>query len=310
LDRNGIGALLHMSGFKMQWEINTQDAGKMVREFLKEQKISKTALTDIKFNGGSIAVNGQEVTVRYNLEHNDHLIVLFPIEEPSAGLVVEDIPLKIVYEDDFLLVINKSAGMTTIPSREHPSGSLANALIGYFQKIGLQATSHIVTRLDRDTSGLVLIAKHRHLHHLLSEQQKAGDVKRTYVAFAEGELNESNGVIDQPIGRKNDSIIEREVRPDGQYALTRYRVIKSFPQFAWLELHLETGRTHQIRVHLAFLGHPLLGDDLYGGKVDQMKRQALHCCRISFYHPFEQKTFEFMAELPEDMGKLVGKFPS
>ena len=294
-----------MSSFMLQWEINSIDAGKSVKEFLKDQRISKNSLTDIKFNGGSIAVGGQEVTVRYVLKQNDHLIVQFPIEEPSTGLIGEEIPLKVIYEDDELLVVNKPAGMNTIPSREHPSGSLANALIGYFQKIGLQATTHIVTRLDRDTSGLVLVAKYRYFHHLFSEQQKSGAIKRTYVALAEGTLSEMNGVIEEPIGRKKDSIIEREVRQDGQYALTHYRVLKRFPQFTLLELRLETGRTHQIRVHLSYLGHPLLGDDLYGGKVDWLNRQALHCYRLSFYHPFKQKTFEFTAELPEDMKELL-----
>ena len=130
------------------------------------------------------------------------LLIQFPMEEPSAGLIGEKIPLKLIYEDDYLLIINKPTGMNTIPSREHPTGSLANALIGYFQKIGLQATTHIVTRLDRDTSGLVLVAKHRHVHHLFSEQQKTGQIKRMYEAFAKGNLTEMNGSIEEPIGQK------------------------------------------------------------------------------------------------------------
>ncbi|MCQ6274294.1 RluA family pseudouridine synthase [Bacillus sp. V3B] len=293
-----------MSRFNLQWVIKPDDAGKIVREFLKEKKISRTALTDIKFNGGNISVNGQEVTVRYCLETSDHLTVQFPMEEPSAGLIGEDIPLEIVYEDDYILVINKPAGMNTIPSREHRTGSLANALIGYFQKIGLQVTTHIVTRLDCHTSGLVLVAKHRHTHHLLSEQQKVGTVKRIYEAFAEGEFTEASGSIEKPIGRKEDSIIEREVRQDGQYALTHYRVIQSFSRFTWLELRLETGRTHQIRVHLSSRGHPLLGDVLYGGKLDRIKRQALHCRQLTFLHPILQQTLELKAELPKDMERL------
>ncbi len=123
--------------------------------------------------------------------------------------------------------------------------------------------------------------------------------------MAEGTFSEMNGVIEEPIGRKKDSIIEREVRQDGKYALTHYRVLKRFPQFTLLELCLETGRTHQIRVHLSYLGHPLLGDDLYGGKVEWLNRQALHCYRLSFYHPIKQKTFEFTSELPEDMKELL-----
>lgn len=294
-----------MSRFVLQWEIDNHDAGKMIKEFLKEKSISKTALTDIKFKGGRIAVNGQDVNVRYYLQADDQLTVHFPVEKPSAGLAGEDIPLDILYEDDYVLIVNKPFEMNTIPSREHPTGSLANALIGYFNQIGLQATTHIVTRLDRNTSGLVLIAKHRHIHHLLSNEQKAGRIKRTYEAFAEGVLKETTGKIEEPIGRKEDSIIEREVRRDGQYALTYYQVIQSFPRFTWLQLQLETGRTHQIRVHLSYIGHPLVGDNLYGGHTNLIKRQALHCRKIIFDHPISGKRFEFTAELPSDMQSLL-----
>ncbi len=294
-----------MAGFTLQWTIQSEDAGKEVKLFLKEQSISKTALTDIKFKGGSIAVNGQEVTVRYLLQLNDELEIQFPMEQPSVGLIPERIPLELIYEDDHLLIINKPIAMNTIPSREHPTGSLANGLIHYFNELGLQATTHIVTRLDRNTSGLVLVAKHRHVHHLLSVEQKNRQIKRMYEAFVEGSLTEMSGSIEEPIGRKANSIIEREVRPDGQYALTHYEVLGKFPHFTWLQLRLETGRTHQIRVHLSHIGHPLVGDDLYGGKVELLNRQALHCKQLSFYHPFLEKTMQFSADLPKDMKQLI-----
>jgi len=291
--------------FQMKWVIGESNAGKLVREFLKEEEISRTALTDIKFKGGNILVNGEEVNVRYRLAWSDILTVIFPSESPSEGLLGENVPLSILYEDEYLLVVNKPAGMNTIPSREHPAGSLANALIGYYQRCGLQATTHIVTRLDRDTSGIVLIAKHRHVHHLFSMMQQKGQVKRTYEAFAEGEMQQENGTIVAPIGRKDDSIIEREVRKDGQYACTHYQVLARYNGFTHLELVLETGRTHQIRVHMSFLKHPLLGDDLYGGDVSQINRQALHCKKISFIHPFLNDEMIFTAPLPRDMGNLL-----
>ncbi|WP_053365589.1 RluA family pseudouridine synthase [Bacillus sp. FJAT-27245] len=294
------------SRFTLQWKAGASDSGKLLREFLKEKEISSTALTDIKFKGGSIEANGRDVTVRYCLSEGDLVSVAFPPEEPSEGIRAEGIPLVIVYEDDYLIVLNKPAAMSTIPSREHPSGSLANGLVGYYEKIGLRATAHIVTRLDRDTSGLVLVAKHRHVHHLLSKQQKSCEVKREYEAFAEGEFKEQSGTIEQPIGRKSDSIIEREVRPDGQYACTRYQVMGECGRlFSRVRLRLETGRTHQIRVHLAYIGHPLLGDDLYGGDVALIRRQALHCRWISFYHPFLLKEMSFEAPLPGDMAALL-----
>lgn len=294
-----------MSQFQMKWIITDVEEKMLIKDFLKEKGISKTALTDIKHKGGYIAVNGREETVRCILNHGDALLVRFPEESPSTGIIAEDIPLEILYEDDYILVVNKQAGMSTIPSREHPSGSLANALIGYYERIGLTATSHIVTRLDRDTSGLVLIAKHRHVHHLLSEQQKVRRIKRVYEAFAEGILQADKGVIEKPIARKKDSIIEREVSPDGQYSCTRFEVIQRYKSFTHLELHLETGRTHQIRVHLSYLTHPLVGDDLYGGKLDLLTRQALHCRELAFYHPFSEEKLVFKQNLPEDMKQLL-----
>jgi len=293
------------SGFQLQWEISKLKAGSVIREFLKVEEISRVALTDIKYNGGKILVNDIEVNVRYMLKEGDVLTVIFPPENPSEGAAGEKIPLDILFEDQYLLVVNKPAEMSTIPSREHPTGSLANALVGYYEEIGIRATSHIVTRLDRDTSGIVLIAKHRHVHHLLSKQQKNGNVKRTYEALVEGNIVLEKGIIEKPIGRKLDSIIEREVRSDGQYACTHYRVLKRYKEFTHVELQLKTGRTHQIRVHMSFIGHPLLGDDLYGGTRSLILRQALHCKNIQFPHPFIGKTMIFTADPPIDMYELI-----
>ncbi|MEH7887075.1 RluA family pseudouridine synthase [Bacillus sp. JJ1609] len=293
------------NNFSLEWTAEASDQGKLLREFLKEKEISRAALTDIKFKGGLISVNAQEVNVRYMVKSGDSVRVIFPVEVPSIGLKGEDIPLSIVYEDEFILVVNKPAEMNTIPSREHPNGSLASALIGYYEKNGIVATTHIVTRLDRDTSGLVLIAKHSHIHHLFSKQQRAGDVKRTYEAFAEGKLVLEEGRVEKPIARKSDSIIEREVHPGGQYACTLYRVLQRYNGFTHIRLRLLTGRTHQIRVHMAYIGHPLLGDSLYGGKRELIQRQALHCREIKFSHPILQKEMHLTSNLPVDMKKLI-----
>lgn len=291
--------------FFLTWKISEQDAGRTIKEFLKGKEISKAALTDIKFNGGKILVNEEEMNVRYILKMEDFLQVTFPLEVPSEGMLRESIPLEIIYEDEYVLIVNKPPLMNTIPSREHPTGSLANALLGYYENIGLVAATHIVTRLDRDTSGLVLVAKHRHVHHLLSEQQKSGFVKRIYVALAHGNLVNKMGTIKEPIGRKSNSIIEREVSINGQYACTHYRVLNRFPSFDLIELQLETGRTHQIRVHMSYLGHPLLGDDLYGGSLELINRQALHCRSLSFVHPFESRKLSFEVPIASDLGKLL-----
>ena len=293
-----------MKDFQLEWQATKESEGRLLREFLFEQSVSKAALTDIKFNGGLIAVNGKEVTVRHLLREGDRVLVRFPQEQPSEGLAPEQLPLDIVYEDDYVLVINKAPYMNTIPSREHPAGSVANAVLGHYKKTGINSTFHVVTRLDRDTSGLLLIAKHRHIHYLLSEQQKQRRIKRTYEALVYGSVS-GDGVIEEPIGRKTTSIIEREVRSDGQYALTSYASLGGFGRFSHVELNLGTGRTHQIRVHMSYIGHPLLGDSLYGGSRDDIGRQALHCKRLEFYHPISGERIVFRKAMPEDMKKLL-----
>ncbi|WP_368986890.1 RluA family pseudouridine synthase [Caldifermentibacillus hisashii] len=291
--------------FILEWVITQNDHGKTTRQYLQERGISKTSLTDIKLHGGNILVDGIHVTVRHVLKKGEQLTVIFPVEEPSQTILPEKIPLYIVYEDDYVLVINKPAFINTIPSREHPTGSLVNALMGYYKEIGLMAAPHIVTRLDRNTSGLVLVAKHRHMHHILSKQQQEKQVKREYEAFIEGTVVENNGTIEAPIGRKQDSIIERTVTDDGQYACTHFQIIERYGPFTHVRVMPETGRTHQIRVHMAYIGHPLVGDDLYGGSQFFLNRQALHCRRIQFLHPVMEKTMEFSVPLPEDMEKLL-----
>ncbi|WP_306471874.1 RluA family pseudouridine synthase [Bacillus sp. AFS015802] len=295
-----------MKGYTLTWTIPSSYEGKLMREFLIDQKLSKRTLTAVKFDGGSITINGNEENVRYPLSEGDVLQVRFPEEKPSETLIAEETPLSVVYEDADVLVVDKPWGMKTIPTKEEPTGSLANAILGYFTQKGISSTVHIVTRLDKDTSGLVLVAKHRHVHHLFSLQQKGREIKRTYEAFAEGVMNEF-GMIEEPIGRKSDSIIEREVREDGQYALTHYRVKKQFSEFSHVELKLATGRTHQIRVHLSFIGHPLAGDDLYGGSIELIGRQALHCKKLHFFHPITKEWLELEAGMPCDMKMLLDR---
>ncbi|MGM0753481.1 MAG: RluA family pseudouridine synthase [Bacillota bacterium] len=294
-----------MKYYTLKWVIPSSYDGKAMREFLIDHQISKRTLTAVKFDGGAITVNGKEENVRYLLKERDILEMRFPEEKGSESLVAEEIPLSTIYEDDDVLVIDKPWGMKSIPTKNEPTGSLANAIAGYYKKVGIGSTVHIVTRLDKDTSGLVLIAKHRHVHHLFSLQQKGREIKRTYEAFAEGRLDTDIDTIEEPIGRKPDSIIEREVRHDGRYALTHYRVKKQFKDFAHIELKLETGRTHQIRVHMSFIGHPLAGDDLYGGSVALIGRQSLHCKKLSFFHPVKKVWFHLDAVMPRDMRMML-----
>jgi 23S rRNA pseudouridine1911/1915/1917 synthase len=298
-----------LNEIKLEWRVSPEEDGMLLREFLlKEKGISRRALTAIKFEGGQILVNDFPVTVRHLLRSSDRIMIVFPPEKRSLGIPPENKKLDIVYEDEHILVVNKPPFMAVIPSRDHQSGTLANALIHYYNENGWNFTIHIVNRLDRNTSGLMVVAKHRLAHYLFSEQHKAGKLKRRYEALVHGFVKEDSGVIRAPIGRKKDSIIEREVTEDGQAAVTHFRVLKHIPakDMSWLSLQLETGRTHQIRVHLSNMGHPLIGDDLYGGRLININRQALHSKVLSFYHPILEKDLHFSIGLPDDIISCMG----
>ena len=295
--------------FTLQFSISAADHGLLLREFLIQNHISRTALTDIKYHGGKILVNGSEETVRYVLQEHDIITIQFPPEEKNGRMQGVQIPLHIVYEDDYILVVEKPSAMSTIPSREHPEYTLANAIVYYYSQIGLNSAVHFVTRLDYDTSGLVLVAKHRHIHHLLSLAQEKNEITKEYLALIRGTLKTQSGRIDQPIARVNNSIIKREVRADGQTASTIYRTLRSFQyqeeNCSLVRLQLLTGRTHQIRVHLEWLGHPLLGDSLYGGDCTHIQRQALHCAKLQFTHPVSGRLIHLESPLPPDLQTLL-----
>ncbi len=290
----------------MEWKIAEKHDGMTIRDFLQTvHGFSRRILKAIKFDGGKIMVNGSTVTVRYRLSAGDKLIIEFPPEIKGAYMRPEEIDLDIVYEDADILVIDKQPGMPVVPSFQYPAGTVANAVLGHYEKNHIPFTIHTVTRLDRNTSGLMLISKHRYSHSILSRFQKSGEVHRSYQAIIEGRLSEKEGTIDLPIGRKKGSIIERIVVENGKRAVTHYKVIREFPGCSLVQVKLETGRTHQIRVHFSYLGYPLLGDTLYGGRIGQIDRQALHCAEIGLPHPATRNYMQFESGLPGDMEKLI-----
>jgi len=280
--------------------------GKSIREFLKKEKsFSRRILKSMIYDGGKVLLNDRQANLTERLYENDVLVIEFPEEKKGPWMKPEKIALNIVYEDDFILVVDKPAHMTTIPSVHHPSGTLANAILFHYLENGLTNTVHVVTRLDRGTSGLLLIAKNRYCHSLFANLQQEEGIKRYYQAVISGLLFEKKGIINKNIGRKNDSMIERVVRNDGKPAITLFETIKQSDTHTLVNVELKTGRTHQIRVHFAALGYPLAGDDLYGGTRDIINRQALHCHQIKFKHPFTNETMEFFSPLPDDMNHLV-----
>ncbi|WP_404451754.1 RluA family pseudouridine synthase [Virgibacillus necropolis] len=290
----------------MKWIVTEEQEGMSIRDYLRTvQAFSRRLVISVKDSNGQIRVNGVSQTVRYSLSAADELEVIFPPENIGLGLEPEDHVLSIVYEDDAVLVLNKPAGMATIPSFKHPNGTIANAVLGHYRKYQIPYTVHVVTRLDRDTSGLMLIAKHRYSHSLLSNDQKAGDVNRKYCAVVEGNFSQLEGTIEANIGRKESSIIERAVMESGKKAITHYQVEEQSSNYSLVDIKLETGRTHQIRVHFAHIGHSLAGDDLYGGSTKDIDRQALHCKELSFFHPFTKKVMHFTSAPPLELLDLI-----
>ncbi|MED3647309.1 RluA family pseudouridine synthase [Halalkalibacterium halodurans] len=291
---------------KVEWTVDEQWDGELLRTFLREGKhVSKRSLAAIKFKGGTILLNGEEVTVRETVHVNDQVTLELPHEYPSPSMIAEPVPFDVIYENDHYLVVNKPAGVPTIPSRDHPQGTLANGLLNYFQRQKMAATFHAVNRLDKDTSGLLIVAKHQLAHDQLSKQQRQGNIKRTYMAIVQGEIEQQEGTITAPIARKEESLITREVREDGQLAITHFKVIDRLNQGTIVQVQLETGRTHQIRVHFSYLGYPLFGDDLYGGERKGIERQALHSTELTIHCPFTEVEQTFTEGLPPDMKELI-----
>lgn len=292
----------------MQWEIQEAHNGMSVRDYLQDiHAFSSRLLTAIKYHGGAIRVNDQWQRTNHRLCTGDVLDVTFPPEKKGAFMIPDNIPLSIVAEDKDMIIINKAAGMATTPSPHNATGTVANGLLAYYQANNIPYTVHAVTRLDRDTTGLLLIAKHRYSHALMSTHQQAGKITRKYMAIVEGHLDKQEGTLSFPIGRKPGSIIERMVTQNGKTAITHYKVIAELPEHTFVDVELETGRTHQIRVHFAHIGHPLAGDDLYEGSTDVIQRQALHCYALHFPHPNDGTQCSFQAQLPGDMQRLVDR---
>ena len=273
-----------------------------LREFLLENNISRKTLTRIKFdNDGSIKVNDKEENVRYILQSGDKVAVTLPSEKFSEHVRFIEGKLDIIYEDEYFLVVNKPVNLPSIPSRNEDDASLLEIVNAYFRENKYVTIPHIVTRLDKNTTGLVLIAKHRHIHALFVKIE----INKFYLALAKGKVN--NQVIEANIKREDNSIITRCVAADGDYAKTQVWLEKYDEKndVSLVKLKLFTGRTHQIRVHMSHLGHPLLGDELYGGNKDLIVRQALHCHNLQFKHPITQKELSLEAPLAGDIKNIT-----
>lgn len=289
----------------LTYKVEERDAGKTVQDILQNRlHLSRIFIRELKEHQG-ILKNDLPVFSNQRVTTGDIIRVrwlcLHQAIEPLQ------LPLSIVYEDTDVLVIDKQWGILSHPIKASREPTIANAAIYHWLSAGSCASFHPVTRLDRNTSGLMLIAKNKWAHHQLNEQSILRQIDKEYLTVAHGHVQPACGTVDAPIARTPGSIITRHVAADGQNAVTHFQVVSYLNQASLLAIVLGTGRTHQIRVHLSHIGHPIIGDTLYGEDSGLISRQALHAAKLSFIHPRTKTRLTFSASVPEDMQQLINK---
>lgn len=300
LSYNESGEIMNLS-----YQIDKDEHYDNVLHVLKEQFfLSDRLITKLK-KANKIYLNSLPTYTKKSVTVGDTVSVLIDFEEDNSNIVASNIPLNIIYEDDYLLVLNKPANIAIHPSILHFYNSLSNGVKFYFDKLGLKKKIRIVNRLDRNTSGIVIFAKNEYIQECLIKQMKTNEFKKEYLAIAKGILESKSGTLNFPIARKEGSIIERTVSSDGDSAITHYDVVKEFNNLSLVHIVLETGRTHQIRVHFSHIGHPILGDTLYGSPSELINRQALHSYKLTFIHPVTKKELILESSLPNDIKNII-----
>lgn len=252
-----------------------------------------------------IYVNNNICDTRDKISIGDTITVDLSLDEDNSNIVPTPMNLDIIYEDEWLLVLHKPAGIAIHPSMLHFDTSLSNGVKYYFNSIGLKKKIRPVNRLDLNTSGLVVFAKCEYIQECLSKQMENKTFKKEYLCIVSGKFKDKVGTLNLPIARKKNSIIERCVNNNGQKSITHYEVLQEFDNYSLVKCILKTGRTHQIRVHMSYIGHPLLGDTLYGKSSPLIDRQALHCSKLEFIHPISKQNMIFTCELEEDLKARV-----
>jgi len=287
------------------YKITENDFNKTINEIiLKEFNFSNRLLTKL-IKGKNILFNEKEIDTRTLISNSGIIKIDFNYDEDNSNIVATKMNLNIIYEDEWMVVVNKPAGCPIHPSRLHFEDSLSNGIKYYFDSINLNKKIRPVNRLDLNTSGLVIFAKCEYIQEQFSKQMANNLFKKEYLCLVDGLFKEKNGTIDLPISRKHGSIIERTINKNGKKSITHYEVLKEFDNYSLVYCKLETGRTHQIRVHMQAIGHPILGDTLYGKCTDLINRQALHSYKIQCIHPVTGKKLNFKADLPSDMKQLI-----
>ncbi|QLY79027.1 RluA family pseudouridine synthase [Clostridium intestinale] len=292
---------------KIQKTVPAEYDKRKIREYLKEDLGLSTRLIRGAALDKRILVNKKAVKMNYIVSEGENIVVILDKEE-SQNIEPEKMDLDIVYEDEDIIVINKKPYMVVHPTKSHFNGTLSNGVMYYFKETGQNSIVRLVSRLDMNTSGLIIIAKNQFAHMQLSKEMREEHFQKRYLALVHGNLKEREGTINKPIYRENDDVIKRVVDPRGQESITHYKVLERYENADLVECLLETGRTHQIRVHLSYLGNPIYGDFLYGEEEDELiPRQALHAYGLDFYSPRTREKLSLRAEIPEDMKELIEK---
>lgn len=278
-----------------------------IREYLKQYQNLSSRLLKSAARERRVKVNGEVVRMNYLVQKGDKIEVNINKVE-TQNIEPEKMDIDVVYEDIDIIVLNKRPGMVVHPTRSHQTGTLSNGLRYYFKETGQKCIVRLVNRLDMDTSGLVIVAKNQFSHMALSREMQENNVEKCYMAICHGNINNKQGTIDELIGRPTLESIKREVMEEGQKSITHYKVMERFDEADLVELRLETGRTHQIRVHLSHLGHPIYGDVLYGVEEREfIDRQALHAYKLVFPHPKTGEKISLKCDIPADMKELLEK---
>ena len=295
----------------IHYQIPNSYEGHKISEFLRNQGISTKSIIRLKSDVENVLLNDEPGFINRILKKDDRLTLCVKELESSKKIPPVDLPLSIIYEDEDILIVNKPANMPIHPSMNNYENTLGNAVAYYYMKKREPFLYRCINRLDRDTTGLTILAKHYLSCGILYDEMESREIKRTYYAIVENRTVFDapyahrllqTGTIDLPLGRRPDSAIERMVDiKNGDKAITHYRVLATNDGLSLLELQLDTGRTHQIRVHMQAIGHPLIGDFLYNSKDTHMKRQALHAGKLSFRHPITKEMLSFTAPVPQDM---------
>jgi 23S rRNA pseudouridine1911/1915/1917 synthase len=293
---------------KSSWEFRVKTGGMRLDQFLAGQQVgvSRSRLQSL-ITKGYVLVNGSSARPSHKVKEGDTVSLFIPPPQ-KLDLAPQPLPLVVMFQDENIVVINKPAGLSVHPGPGHPDGTLVNALLAHcpdIKGIGGAIRPGIVHRLDKDTSGLLVVAKTEQAHQDLAAQFKGHSVTKGYLALAKGVVRPARGQIDAPIARDPRHRKRMAVVGGGREARTRYRVLELLDSYSLLELYLETGRTHQARVHLAFLGHPLLGDAVYGKRSPLLGRHFLHAHHLGFRHPGSGEPVEFRSDLPDDLRQTV-----